>query len=230
MKIGIISDVHGNKPALKAVLGEMRGQVDEFVFLGDLVGYYAFVHECVALARDELKTGVLGNHDDLFLRCSRKQSLPAADYTRRFGSALERTLKARDPQTLELIRSWVLTRTLEVDGTSILMCHGAPWDPLHGRVYPDFQDWQRFGDCPHEVILLGQTHYPMIRSVSGKLIVNPGSVGQPRDQGGGACYALLDVARWEASLHRVGYESSSLIEDSREHDPDMPYLCEVLTR
>lgn len=230
MKLGIISDIHGNAPALKAVLAEMRGQVNEVVFLGDLVGYYAFVEECVALARDELKTGVLGNHDDFFLRCSRKQSLPAADYTQRFGSALERTLKGRDPQTLELISSLPVTRTLEIDDTSILMCHGAPWDPLDGRVYPDFQDWHRFGDFPQEVILLGQTHYPMIRHASGKLIVNPGSVGQPRDQRGGACYAVLDVARREASLHRVSYDSSSLIEDSRQHDPGVPYLCEVLTR
>lgn len=230
MKLGIISDIHGNAPALQAVLGEMRGNVDEFVFLGDLVGYYAFVEECIALARQELKVGVLGNHDGLFLRCFHEGSLAPADYTRRFGSALERTLKARDPQTLELLSSWPLTRTLEIDGISILMCHGAPWDPLHARVYPDFRDWQKFGEFPQEVILLGQTHYPMVRRWKEKLIVNPGSVGQPRDQAGGACYAVLEVGRREATLHRVSYDSSALIEDCREHDPNVPYLCEVLAR
>ena len=230
MRLGIISDIHGNAPALKAVLEEMRAQVDECVFLGDLVGYYSFAEECVALAGNELEAGVLGNHDEIFLRCSREQSLPPSDYTASFGSALERTLNARDSQTLGLIGSWPLTRTLEIDGASILICHGAPWDPLHARVYPDFQDWEKFSNVPQEIILLGHTHYPMVRHWNGKLIVNPGSVGQPRDQAGGACYAVLGVSRKEVSLRRVSYDSSSLIEDSRVHDPSLPYLCEVLAR
>ena len=230
MKLGIISDIHGNAPALKAVLNEMRGQVDDCVFLGDLVGYYSFAEECIALARHELEIGVLGNHDEIFLRCSRQQSLPPASYSTRFGSALERTLNARDSQTLGLISSWPLTRTLEIGGISIAMCHGAPWDPLHARVYPDFQGWEKFGDVPQEIVLLGQTHYPMVRHWNGKLIVNPGSVGQPRDRAGGACYAVLDTSRKEVSLYRVSYDFSTLIEDSRAHDPSLPYLCEVLAR
>lgn len=230
MKLGIISDIHGNAPALQAVLAKLRGQVDEFVFLGDLVGYYAFVEECVTLARSELQAGVLGNHDALFLRCVAEQFLPPERYTNRFGTALQRTLKAPDPKIVELIAAWPQTRTLDIDGTSIFMCHGAPWDPLHGRIYPDFKDWHRFGDFAQDVILLGQTHYPMVQHANGKLIVNPGSVGQPRDYAGGACFAVLDVARKEASLHRISYDSSPLIEDSRAHDPDVPYLCEVLSR
>ena len=230
MRLGIISDIHGNAPALRAVLDEMRDQVDECVFLGDLVGYYSFAEECIALALHELEVGVLGNHDEMFLHCSREQSPPPRDYTERFGSALERTLNARDSKTLGLIGSWPLTRTLEIDGTSILMCHGAPWDPLQARVYPDFQDWEKFRDLTQEIILLGHTHYPMVRHWNGKLIVNPGSVGQPRDRAGGACYAVLDASRKEVSLRRVSYDFSSLIEDSRAHDPGLPYLCEVLAR
>jgi putative phosphoesterase len=230
MKLGIISDIHGNAPALKAVLGAMRGQVDECVFLGDLVGYYSFAEECIALGRHELKIGVLGNHDEIFLRCSREQSQLPEEYTAHFGSALERTLNARDPETLALVSSWPLTRKLEFAGTSIFMCHGAPWDPLHARVYPDFQDWEKFSEVAQEIILLGHTHYPMVRHWNGKLIVNPGSVGQPRDHAGGACYAVLDTSRKEVSLCRVSYDFSSLIEDSRAHDPSLPYLCEVLAR
>jgi diadenosine tetraphosphatase ApaH/serine/threonine PP2A family protein phosphatase len=110
------------------------------------------------------------------------------------------------------------------------MFHGAPWMPLEGRVYPDFAEWERFGSCTEEIILLGHTHYPMVKEWRGKVIINPGSVGQPRSRSGAAEYAVLDVAKRSVVFERAPYDVSRVIQDARRHDPQMSYLVEVLSR
>jgi len=228
MKLAVLSDIHGNLPALEAVLAEVRGNVDRTVFLGDLAGYYPFVSECVQAAGPELTTAVLGNHDEVLLR-SLEQGIPA-DYRSRFGSALERARSSLSPAAKELITSWPRQRSLMLDGVKIGMFHGAPWDPLHGRVYPDFKQWQRFSASAEDIILLGHTHYSMMREWKDKIILNPGSVGQPRDASGAACYATLELPARRIQLHRVRYDASQVLADVRRHDPHLPYLAEVLTR
>lgn len=96
-------------------------------------------------------------------------------------------------------------------------------------MYPDYANWDRFLDVHGDVILLGHTHYPLVKVYREKLIVNPGSVGQPRDQAGGACFATLDLPSGTVEHHRVPFNPSRLIEDAKMHDPDLPYLIEVLT-
>ncbi len=229
MKVGLISDVHGNSPALKSVLAALRGQVDLVLFLGDLVGYYPFVNQCVD-QWDNNFVGVLGNHDQILLDCLAQGDPPDESYRTRYGSALARSLKVLSPQARSLLASWPQQRSLKLESTSVAMFHGAPWDPLAGRVYPDGADWSAFAQCSEEVVLLGHTHYPMVKSWQGKLIVNPGSVGQPRSQSGGAEFAVLDVSQRQVTLHRAAYDASMVISDARRHDPALVYLTEVLTR
>jgi putative phosphoesterase len=229
MKVGLISDVHGNSPALKSVLAALRGQVDVVLFLGDLVGYYPFVNQCVD-QWDANFVGVLGNHDQILLDCLAQGGPPDESYRARYGSALARSLKVLSPQARSLIASWPQQRSLKLESTSVAMFHGAPWDPLAGRVYPDWDNWSAFAQCSEEVILLGHTHYPMVKSWQGRLIVNPGSVGQPRSQSGGAEFAVLDVSQLQVTLHRAAYDASMVISDAQRHDPALVYLTEVLTR
>jgi putative phosphoesterase len=230
MKVGLIADVHGNSPALRSVLAALRDRVDSILFMGDLVGYYPFVNECVDAWDSDQIIGVLGNHDKILIDCLAQGREPDDLYCDRYGSALKRCLRRLSPKACELLASWPQIRSLHLEDVSATMFHGSPWMPLEGRVYPDFMEWERFENCSEEIILLGHTHYPMIKKWCGKVIINPGSVGQPRQRSGAAEYAVLDVAKRSVVFERAPYDVSSVVEDARRHDPEMNYLIEVLSR
>jgi putative phosphoesterase len=230
MRIGLISDIHGNDAALKAVLGALQDRVELILFMGDLAGYYPFVDECVCQWDRSRMLGVLGNHDWILLECIAHGGFPSASYCAKYGSALTRSLSRLSHEARCLIESWPQHRCLELEGTSVAMFHGAPWNPLEGRVYPDFEDWDRFSSRSEEVILLGHTHYPIVKKWDGKIIINPGSVGQPRLSSGAAEFATLELPQQRVELQRVQYDPSAVIRDARCHDPELGYLVEVLTR
>jgi putative phosphoesterase len=230
MKIGLIADVHGNAPALEVVLAMLANTVDRVLFLGDLTGYYAFVNECASMLDGSSVLGVLGNHDEIMCRCIQNGSSEPPGYRIRYVSALERSRSCLSEQARALLTTWPTQRQLTLGSVSVAMYHGTPWNPLNGRVYPDFQEWERFDHCPADVILISHTHYSLIKRWKNKLIVNPGSVGQPRDRSGKAAYAILDLLSGEVSEARVGFDANRVIQDSQIHDPKLRYLVEVLTR
>lgn len=230
MRLGLIADIHGNSPALEVVLPALFTEVEHVLFLGDLCGYYPFVEECVALWDTDRITGIRGNHDQVLLDCVHQRTAPGAAYQARYGSALERSLQQLSSSSLALLESLPVTRTLTLGGSTLALYHGTPWDPLEGRLYPDSTEWDRVAQVPADIILLGQTHYPFIKWHQGQLIVNPGSVGQPRDRGGEACFAVLDVPSGRVEQRRVPFSPVRLLQDARQHDPELSYLVEVLTR
>lgn len=229
MRLGLLSDVHGNAPALTACLGALSGKVDFLLFMGDIAGYYPFVHECLEMLGDEV-LAVRGNHDAILLESFMTERRSPAGYRERFGSAIDRALPGLTPSDAARIEGWPTKRSERVGSRVVMQAHGAPWDPLEGRVYPTFADWDRFHDYEADVIALGHTHYPLVRRVRDTLIVNPGSVGQPRDRSGAAAYAVLDLETMEVEFVREPYDAAPIIADAREHDPDVPYLVDVMTR
>ena len=230
MKLGLISDIHGNSPALKVVLERLPNEVDQIAFLGDLCGYYPFVNECIVLWDRQRILGVRGNRDQLFLDCIKTQSQPDHSYESKYGSALRRSLESALPEVVVVLESLPPSCSLTIQKTVLVLYHGSPWNPLEGRVYPDYRDWDRFSNIAADVILLGHTHYPFVKRYGDKLIVNPGSVGQPRDLSTGACYATLDLDSGAVQQLRIPYEKSCIIDDARLHDPDKSYLIKVLNR
>jgi len=229
MRVGLLADVHANDAALAAVLAALRGQVDRYVFAGDLCGYYPFLAECLALWPESELVGVRGNHDQVLLDAARSGDVPAA-YERQYGSAITRALARLQAHELARLEALPAAWCGTLGGVRVALYHGAPWDPLEGRVYPDFADWQRFTSVDAEVIVLGNTHHALARRVAGRLIINPGSVGQARDQHGLACCAVLDTQAITVEHHRIPYAPARLIDDARQHHPEIPYLTEVLAR
>lgn len=231
MTLGILSDIHGNHIALSAVLAEFRRQkITDLIFLGDIVGYYPFAKECVAMLADFHVISVRGNHDQIALDCLDAGSRSTADYSKAYGSALDRALDQHDAATEAFLRSMPLQLQLSLDGRTLLLCHGSPWDPLEGRVYPDFKDWPRFESVDADMVLLGHTHYPVQRQCGPVIVLNPGSVGQARQRSAMACAAILDVASLNARLIEIPYDPTPLIVDAQAHDPGLPYLVKVLQR
>ncbi len=228
MKIGVISDIHGNHAALAAVLSKLRPRVDLIVFLGDMTGYYPFVNECMELLAGEKFTAIRGNHDDILIKCLNRGGGPDETYNSQYGYALARSMWSLSEENQRLIGSWPEQQSLTLSSYDVALFHGAPWDPMEGRVYPDFTEWEKFDASPAKIILLGHTHYQLAKRYQNKLIVNPGSVGQSRDRSGAACYAELDLSGLEVSLCRCEYDPAPVIEDARRHEKDFPYLIRVL--
>ncbi|HYF33898.1 MAG TPA: metallophosphoesterase family protein [Prosthecobacter sp.] len=226
MKLGVLSDIHGNYAALAVVLEEFRRQgISDLLFLGDMIGYYPFAKSCLAMLEEFRVTSVRGNHDQIGLDCLRDGTRTSEAYRRAYGSALDRALD--DGVRLE---EAPLEQRLSLQGRTLLLCHGSPWDALEGRVYPDFKEWEQFETCGADAVLMGHTHYPVLRKCGAVLVLNPGSVGQARQRSGVACAALLDVPAMTASLLELPYDPAALIADARAHDPDLPYLTQVLQR
>jgi predicted phosphodiesterase len=151
----------------------------------------------------------------------------------RYGSALEVTSGSLDAGRLEALESLPHPRLTEVGGKRVRLCHGSPWD-IDCYVYPDAADdiRRRVTAAAQDVdlMLLGHTHHPMVWTEGRTMIVNPGSVGQPRDRKPGAAWALWDTAAHEVTLRRTAYDPTPTIEECRWRDPDLNYLVNVLVR
>lgn len=198
MQIGLISDVHSNLPALEAVLEDMP-TVDDIVCVGDIVGYNAWPRECLECIREVASVIVQGNHD-------RNVDTPHRYSANRMAEAgLELAQAELDDEQREWLAD--LSPRSEVAGGDYQLVHSHP-DPEHlGRyVYPrDFPRMRPYLD-DYSGIILGHTHVQHEATIDGRLIVNPGSVGQPRDQDPRAAYGILNTECNTIEFRRVEYD------------------------
>lgn len=198
MIIAVLSDIHGNAPALEAVLADLPS-VDAVVSCGDAVGYYPDAPAVVDRLRSLRVAMVRGNHE--LMVCGLKPVPPerAAAYR------AEWTRAALSPRQLRWLRTLPATLEFERDGLSICIRHASPWDE-ETYLYPDSPALKEIDLPANHCLLLGHTHYPMQVCCGNGWLANPGSVGQPRDWNPQAAYALLDTAtgRWEQ--RRVSYD------------------------
>ncbi|WP_416838183.1 metallophosphoesterase family protein [Haloferax sp. DFSO52] len=204
MRLGVISDVHGNLPALDAVLSDMP-PVDTIVCAGDVVGYNPWPDACVTeLSNRDIPT-ISGNHDRAVIEGTgfRFNSLAAAgvDFAR----------DELSPSSLDWLRSLPERRTL-ADGR-VTLVHGHPSDPDRYTYPDDFSPALLFGE---ELLVLGHTHIQSHRIFDEGIVLNPGSVGQPRDGDPRAAYAVVDVDEMVVDEHRVGYDIDRVAERVRE--------------
>ena len=216
-RIALISDVHGNLPALKTVLADVRETgVDEIWCLGDLIGYGAQPDECVALARESCDVCLIGNHDLVVI-----DKLDISDFSMNAALAAKWTGENVSQET----RDWL--GKLEPADTSrtLGLYHASPRDPVWeyvlsalladlcmdamgprvgavGHSHVALYFWRKEGTSASGELAPGGTEYDLSE---GEWIVNPGSVGQPRDGDPRAAWMLLDTERWTASWRRVEY-------------------------
>jgi len=211
-RLAIISDLHGNLPALEAVLADIKAQgVDEAYHLGDLVGYNSFPNEVVARVRELGLAGVAGNYDRAV---SAPEGDPVAAYLNPaitpMGQEIYRwTRHEVTREHREFLRGLPERLTLEAEGWEIFLAHGSP---RHIREYirpgqSDAEVAQMVAGVEARVILGGHTHRPLIRRLGPKWLINPGSVGFPKDGDPRASYALLELREEVAvAIRRVPYD------------------------
>ncbi len=212
MKLAFLSDIHGNVPALEAVLADVaRFSVDAVYHLGDLVGYNPFPNQVAAKVRDLGLTGVVGNYD---LAVAAEVPDPIAVYLNPAISDLAKdifrwTRSQVTPETRAYLLGLPERLTLKCNGLELLLTHGSP---RHIREYlrPHLTDEELqpvLASIPERVLLTGHTHLPMVRQVAGKWLINPGSVGFPKDGDYRASWALVTVkGGLEVELRRVDYD------------------------
>lgn len=208
MRIGLISDIHANPYGLKAVLDRLQS-CEIILCAGDITGYHTSVNEVFDILEEHDILFILGNHDEYLLRES------IGDLDPLLKRSVEYTRKRISEDNLERLRESPFFYSGLFDGLRIKMYHGSPWDLMEEYVYPDYAHFERFEEINADLIILGHTHIPFVRgtsSLSSKIIVNPGSCGQPRDNDPRAAYGILQTETAEITLGRVGYDLRKVLE------------------
>jgi len=205
MTVALISDIHANKPALDAVLDDMPS-VDGFVNAGDTVGYNPYPSECLEAVRDHRMATVQGNHD----RAVGGEA--SFGFHSTAGRAVEWTERHLDDGAVEWLGGLPQESETVFGGTRVKVVHGAPGAPDRYTYPADFSPSLLSGE---DVLVLGHTHVQAKERFDEGVVVNPGSVGQPRDGDPRAGYALLDEETGDVELRRVEYPVSQVQDEIR---------------
>lgn len=200
MKAAIIADVHSNLRALEVVVGEIRRQrIDLTVCSGDIIGYGSFPNECAGIVMGMTSAAVLGNHDFGALANDTSGMNPYA------AAACRWTSKRIDKRTREYLSSLRVESRFDLAGERAAMYHGSVGNYLE-YTYEDRVDGRIMERASADILILGHTHIPYVKRLGKGLVVNPGSVGQPRDGDPRASLAIYDSESRTCTITRLDYD------------------------
>ena len=190
MKLGIISDIHANVPGLQRALEIFEEErCDEILCAGDSFYQFRFSNEVIETLKERKIRLVLGNHEDTLLS--------------RDGERARNAPWVRQ-DLVEWISEQPYRLETKLDGKLLLVTHGSPWDPWKEYLYPTDPKLQRVKDLEQDVIILGHTHYQMALRFGNKLVINPGSAGEPRDH---RIDFQLSVATYDTETEEVKFHN-----------------------
>lgn len=200
MRVLVISDIHANIDALEAI----DEPCDQIICLGDIVDYGPEPAACIeALQKSLLR--VRGNHDNAV---AFRMDCGCGEAFRHLSVATREYMwQVLKPEHLAWLGEADLQLETTIDGRRIYAVHAAPSDPLFKYLLPGAPDTelrQEAALADADIILMGHTHKPFLREADGKLLVNVGSVGQPRDGIPEVSYAVIEEGRVE--LRRTAYD------------------------
>ena len=212
MKIAVISDIHANWPALEAVLGDLPA-VDDVVCLGDLVGYGGEPVRCLDYVRDRRWLTLLGNHD---LACVDREVLDW--FNEDAAIAIRWTVEQLGAERVE----WLSGRPPADRRDGALLVHASPRSPVFEYVMDAESAAANLSELGGGLCFHGHSHLPGVFRLDGgrvrheyevgtvdlrgPVLVNPGSVGQPRDRDPNSSYGVWDTEARTFEFRRVGYD------------------------
>jgi predicted phosphodiesterase len=212
--VTIFGDIHGNLPALEAVLADMKTRdLAPDYCLGDLVGYGTFPNEVIQTIMDRNIPTLMGNYD---LGVGNNSDDCGCAYTSKEAEALgKRSIAWTNEHTAADNKLYLRQLTdqipLQLDGLRIRLVHGSP-RKINEYLYEERPDatMERLLDlAAADVLVCGHTHIPYHRILpSGRHVVNAGSVGKPKDRNPEACYAVLEAIdkKLRVTFRRVQYD------------------------
>jgi predicted phosphodiesterase len=215
MRIAVLSDIHSNYFALRAVLEEVRSaECDAVINLGDTFGYYPWADQTCEMLAPLDPIAVKGNHDALVAATVPPHPLPAYwDAAMHNRQLLDRASSG----AVESIRALPEFRTIQFSRVTASLFHGTPDEPVMGRYYPDDRREHAWLPSADNVVLLGHTHYPLsIHTRGGGLVANPGSVGQPRDGDVRASWGILETELLRFEIRRTCYDVEAAVKKLSE--------------
>ena len=218
MRTAILTDIHGNLPALQQVLARCAElSVERYVCLGDTVGYGAEPNECCEIVRQRASFTLLGNHD-----AAVSGRMKYDDYYDAARDALDWTRERLTPAN----QGWLLSLPYTAREGAVAYCHGSPLEPEQFEYIFQTEHAEELlpilGDLA-EITLIGHSHLPRAFAINAagvtdvyadelpiqpgrKHLASVGSVGQPRDGDPRACFAVLDDEARTLSFQRVSYD------------------------
>ena len=227
MRVAVLSDVHSNLHALEAVLGEVdAGGFDAIWFLGDLVGYGPRPNECVALLQERAAICLAGNHDLVVLG-----KIPIEAFAGEAAAAAAWT------QTVlgETARAFLDSLRPQAQAPGADLFHGSPRDPVWDYVLSQETAWWSFQATSAPLVLVGHSHVALqlwesdgeaggdqapagttVELAGARRLLNPGSVGQPRDGDRRAAWLEIDNATARATFRRTEYPVEQTQAEMRE--------------
>jgi len=218
LRTAILTDIHGNLPALERVLQECRGLgIDRYVCLGDTVGYGAEPNECCDLVRERVAFTLLGNHDAAVAG--------RMDYDYYYDAAREALDWTRERLTPSNM-SWLAALPYNVREDPVEYSHGSPIQPAEYEyifLLEQAEELVPISNDLADVTFIGHSHLPRAYALTkeravdvlgarvsldppAKYIISIGSVGQPRDGDPRACFGVHDTEQKVVEYHRVPYE------------------------
>ncbi len=199
MLIAFISDIHANLPALEAVVDDMASRGAGTAFCaGDILGYYTYPDETVALLKSRKIICIAGNHDRAVLVGVKGMNSIAA-------SAIEWTRNNLSQASYEFIRELPSSLHRPVEGVLTAVHHGSP-RYMSEYIFEEHVSSELLEIAGARLLVLGHTHMPYVVQFPTGTVINPGSVGQPRDGDPRASYAVLDSSEWTFEIVRVDYD------------------------
>ena len=251
-RYALISDVHGNLEALRAVIEDIQDRgITDIVCLGDIVGYGPCPAEVSDIIMSECKVSLKGNHDEALIH-------GAFAFSKRASEAIDYCRQVMEPAMFsgrQRKKRWNYLKDLPETFQSgqSLFVHGSPRDPVSEYILPSDLQWNFGGEKFIEIfnqidqfLFCGHTHLPGIFtrtqfynlnelehkniefSKKEKYIINVGSVGQPRDKDPKACYVEVDGD--EISFHRIPYDIEKTISQINAIPEIHPVLGERLRK
>jgi putative phosphoesterase len=213
MKILVVSDIHANWYALEAILANEN--YDTLIFLGDAVDFGPNPKECVTFLMNSSSGrfhGVRGDHDHALAYgincvCSKELS-ELSSRTREWGEGF---ITGKE---VGFLRRLPFNSSITLDGLNLYLAHGSSNDGLYRNKASDtgeFEIEKDFGGINTDFILIGHSHKPYIKRLGRTTVLNPGSVGQPRDFNPRASYAVIQDG--EATIKRVKYDIERTVKD-----------------
>ena len=218
MQVAVISDIHGNRHAFEAVLDDAAADGASTIWcLGDLVGYGADPNDCCALARESASVCLAGNHD-----LAVTGALPLDEFSHGAALAARWTQEVLADDHVE----WLRSLSPQGDEEGVGLYHASPRDPIWEYVLSTLLAELCLDVAEERVCRVGHSHVALsfvrpegeaatgdtrragdaLDMSLGEWLINPGSVGQPRDGDPRAAWLLLDTGSWQAEWRRTPYD------------------------
>ncbi len=230
MKIAILSDIHGNLPALEVVMKEIsKHKIDRVFILGDLLGYYYQAQDVFEVLDSYLEDTIIGNHEILFL--DYLNGINKNEINHKYGLSYKYYKETFSQELISKIKKLPSKKRENINGISILFTHSNPIEE-DGYIYPDekLDVLERIETNQFDYIFMGHTHYPMIYNGKKTTIINVGSVGQSRVKGGIANWGVFNTINKVYTAQNTPYNINKTIENLAFHNEEKAYLINILKR